>query len=331
MVRAVWYEEQGGADVLRCGNMEKPSPQAGEVLVRVRASGVNPSDVKTRAGLRGGMAFARQIPHSDGAGVVADVGRGVSRERVGERVWLWNAAFGRERGTCAEYVSLPQRMAVAMGAQTTFAEGACFGVPVMTAVYAVAVAGGGGGRGRASLAGKTVLVTGGAGSVGCYAVQVAKLLGARVAATVSGAAKAKIARAAGADCVINYKKEDAAARVLALTDGAGADIAAEVEFGGNMQTTLRAMKPGGVVAAYGSMASPEPALPFYAMMYKNIALKMFLIYGVGEGERRRTLRLIRELEPGLRHRIAAELPLSQVRRAHRLAEGGKKVVVVVGG
>ena len=160
-MRAVWYEEFGDAEqVLTSGEMPTPSPAPGEVLVRVRASGINPSDVKLRAGARPGavMAFPRVIPHSDGAGVVEAVGEGVDAGRVGQRVWLWNAGWQRAFGTAAEYVALPADQALPLPDGTEFAEGACLGIPAMTAWYAVCGAG--------PVEGKTVLVTGGAGFIG---------------------------------------------------------------------------------------------------------------------------------------------------------------------
>ncbi|OYW84276.1 MAG: hypothetical protein B7Z20_11135, partial [Sphingobium sp. 32-64-5] len=181
-MRAVWYEAIGSAaDVLRFGEMETPQPGPGEVRVRLHASGVNPSDVKTRIGARAPIAFPRVIPHSDGAGEIDAVGEGVSAARIGQRVWVWNAAWRRPFGTCAEYICLPEAQAVALPQGTSFEAGACLGIPASTACHAVFADG--------DVSGQTVLVTGGAGAVGHYAIQLARWGGARVIATVSGPEK----------------------------------------------------------------------------------------------------------------------------------------------
>ena len=200
-MKAVWYEQIGAADdVLTHGNIDDPEVSDGEVLVRIRASGVNPSDVKTRGGARGELQFPRIIPHSDGAGKIEAVGNGVDKNRIGERVWLWNGAFGRAFGTCAEYISLPANQAVEMPENTPFEAGACMGIPASTAYHGVFSGG--------SVKNKTVLVTGGAGAVGHYAIQLAKWDGAQVITTVSGPEKGLAAEEAGADLVVNYKTDD---------------------------------------------------------------------------------------------------------------------------
>jgi len=164
-MRAGYYERNGAArDVLQVGEVETPRPGPGEVRIRLATSGVNPSDVKSRAGLTRKIAFPRVIPHSDGAGVIDMVGDGVPAARAGERVWTWNAQWKRAFGTCAEYVVLPAAMAVRLPDHVTFEEGACLGIPAMTAFHAIAVAG--------AWAGSTLLVSGGAGAVGNYAIQI---------------------------------------------------------------------------------------------------------------------------------------------------------------
>ena len=200
-MKAGWYEKIGSAEaVINCGEMDDPKLSPGEVLVAVKSSGVNPSDVKIRAGARGDLQFPRIIPHSDGGGVIQEVGEGIDRNRIGERVWLWNAAFGRAFGTCAELISLPSEQAVTLPDQTSFEAAACLGIPASTAYYAVYCDG--------AVDGKNILVTGGAGAVGHYAIQLAKWGGSNVIATVSGDDKASVAQSAGADLVINYKNDD---------------------------------------------------------------------------------------------------------------------------
>src|SRR5262245_15059481 len=213
-MRAAYYEKNGPArDVLAVAEVDTPQPGPGEVRVKLKVSGVNPSDVKSREGRTRKIAFPRVIPHSDGAGEIEMVGDGVPARRLGERVWIWNAQWKRPFGTCAEYVVLPAAMAVPLPAHISFDAGACLGIPAMTACHAVAVAAVG--------KGSTVLVTGGAGGVGHYAIQFAKALGATVLTTVSSEAKAKIAHEAGADHVIDYKRDNVGERVMALTNKAG--------------------------------------------------------------------------------------------------------------
>ena len=209
-MRAVYYERQGPPhEVLEVGEVPTPEPSQGEVRVRMYASGVNPSDTYGRSGRFGGMTFPRVIPHQDGAGVIEAVGPGVPEQRVGERVWVFEATWNRPGGTAAEYTVVPTTRAVKLPDSMSFKEGACVGVPVLTAHRAVFAAG--------PVNGKTVLVTGGAGSVGRYCVEWAKWGGARsVLATVSSEAKARLAADAGADHVINYRQEDVAERVKQL-------------------------------------------------------------------------------------------------------------------
>ncbi|HVD74553.1 MAG TPA: NADPH:quinone reductase [Xanthobacteraceae bacterium] len=195
-MRAAYYESNGPArKVLQLGDVETPQTGRGEVRVRLLTSGVNPSDVKSRAGLTRKIAFPRVIPHSDGAGEIDAVGEGVSPTRVGERVWVWNGQWRRPFGTAAEWIVLPSEQAVALPANVTMEAGACLGIPAYTGYQAVLLA-------RAK-EGSTVLVAAGAGAVGHYAIQFAKKRTATVITTVSSPAKAEIARQAGADHVID--------------------------------------------------------------------------------------------------------------------------------
>lgn len=323
-MKAAYYETVGNAaDVLKVADRPTPEPQPGEVRVRVQASGVNPSDVKSRAGARGELAYPYVIPNSDGAGVIDSIGAGVSASRVGERVWTWNAAWRRPYGTCAEFVCLPADQAVSLPANTDFDGGACLGIPAMTACHAT--------LGDGAVSGQTVLVTGGAGAVGHYAIQFAKWSGATVIATVSGAEKARHARAAGADHVINYREQDVAAQIKELTGGAGVDRIVEVEFGGNLHISNQVLKTAGVIAAYGSMAAPAPQLPFYPMMFKHTTVQMLLVYLLTASQRQRACRAIGEaLAAGaLRHNIAACFTLDEVVKAHVAVESGAAIGNVV--
>ena len=214
-MRAAFYEKNGPArEVLepRRGRYAQARPRRG-ARAGSKPPGVNPSDVKSREGRTRKIAFPRVIPHSDGAGEIEAVGEGVPKSRVGERVWTWNGQWKRAFGTCADYIVLPAALAVKLPDHVSYEAGACLGIPAMTAYHAVEVAG----------PAKTVLVSGGAGGVGHYAIQFAKARGQTVIATVSSEAKAKLARDAGADHTIDYKRENVGERVMAITDKAGVD------------------------------------------------------------------------------------------------------------
>ena len=324
-MQAAYYDQTGPArDVLTLGELPDPEPAAGEVRVRLHASGVNPSDVKSRAGLRSkNLPFPRIVPHSDGAGVIDRVGAGVPPTRIGERVWLWNAAWGRAHGTAAEYVALPARQAVPLPREVSFVAGACLGIPAHTSLHAV--------QGYRGVEGKTVLVAGGAGAVGHYAIQFARLLGAKqVIATVSSDAKAQLAREAGADAAIDYKREDVAAQVRALTEGRGADRVIEVDVAANGVLDTDVLREGGEAVVYGSGAG-NFSLPFFPLIAKNLSLHFFIVYHLSDDDRARAeATLARLLEEGrLVHNIAQRLPLSQIVQAHELVESGTAVGNVV--
>jgi NADPH2:quinone reductase len=317
-MRAAWYERLGPArEVLTVGEMETPRPGPGEVRVRMHVSGMNPSDVKRRVGLRGGgMEYPRVIPHSDGAGVIDQVGEGVSPSRIGERVWTYKAQRGRPYGAAAEYCALPSDRAIHLPDTTTFEEGACLGVPAVTAHACVFLDG--------PVAGQTVLIPGGAGAVGNYAVQLARWGGATVISTVSSEEKAAAARAAGADHVINYRTEDVVARVLAITGGAGVDRVVEVAFSTNLATDLAVLKPNRVIAAYGNDGDPQPRLPVADLMAKNVTLRFVLLYVLPpEAEQAAHRDIVALCEAGvLTHRIWKRFTLDQIAAAHEAQESG---------
>jgi NADPH2:quinone reductase len=319
-MKAAWYERNGPArQVLTLGALPDPVPGPGEVLVRMHLSGVNPSDVKSRAGARGGMAFPRIVPHSDGAGVIEAVGPGVDKARVGERVWLWNGQWRRPFGTAAEKIALPAEQAVTLPDGVPFGAGACLGIPAMTAEACLFSDG--------PLQGKTVLVTGGAGAVGHYAIQLAKWGGARVIATAGRPETVAACRKSGADLVFDYKREKVADRVREATDGAGVDRIVEVEFGGNLETSLAVIKENGVIATYASMGAPTPALPFYPLMFKAATLRLVLVYILTPEARTRCIgNVTAALESGaLTHLIAGRFPLDEIARAHEMVEAGNKL------
>jgi NADPH:quinone reductase len=324
-MQAAFYERTGPArEVLQVADIPSPDPAPGEVRVRVLWSGVNPSDVKSRAGLRNpAMPFPRVIPHSDGMGVVEAVGADVPTARIGQRVWLWNAAWGRRHGTACEFVCLPQEQAVPLPDGVADEAGACLGIPALTALHAVLMDGG--------VAGKAVLVAGGAGAVGHYAVQMASQLGAaRVITSVSTESKAALARAAGADDVVLYKDEPLAQRVLALTGGRGVDRVIELDLAANAAANLELLKPGGECVVYGSGA-PQVQLPFFPLIAKNLQLKFFIVYHLAPTDRERAVATLTRLlaRGALQHNIAERLPLAEIARAHELVERGEAVGNVV--
>ncbi len=324
-MRAIWYADQGAAkDVLTLGEMDEPAPGPGEVAVYIKASGVNPSDVKQRAGVRGPMSVARQIPHSDGAGVIKAVGEGVDPSRIGERVWLFNAAFKRAHGTCAEVCVLPAEFAARLPDETSFEAGACLGVPAITAHRALFWNG--------PIAGKTVLITGGAGAVGLMAIQLAKWAGAaQVITTVSSSEKAEAALAAGADEIINYRRQDVVEAIEAVTEGEGVDHIVEVEFGGNLKESLDVLRAGGVIASYGSEGERTPELPFYEMMFKNIQLVTIFVYLLRAEERAAAVHDIQRAltEGALKPVIYKSFDLDSAPAAHDCVEDGKKIGAVL--
>ena len=323
-MKAVWYEKVGDAkDVLQIGQIDDPSPDSNEVLISVKTSGVNPSDVKTRAGARGELQFSRVIPHSDGAGIIIDVGKNVNPNRVGEKVWIWNAAFGRPNGTCAELIALPEDQAVAMNDNVSFEAGACLGIPASTAYYGIFANG--------SVENKTLMVTGGAGAVGFYGIQLAKWAGANVISTVSSEKKAKIAKDAGADLILNYKEDDIVNSVLDYTKGDGVDRVLEVEFGGNILINQNIVKPNGTIAAYASATVMEPTLPFYNLMFKGIKINTFLIYSISKEERKTVTGGISKAlnENAIKHIIASTHSIESVVDAHYAVESNKNIGNVI--
>lgn len=324
-MQAAFYEATGPArEVLHVGRIERPEPGPGEVRVRIVCSGVNPSDVKSRAGLRSKtLPFPRVVPHSDGGGVVDAVGEGVQAPRIGERVWIWNGAWQRAMGTAAEYIVVPAAQAVHLPERVGFDAAACLGIPALTAYHGVAVDGG--------VAGKSVLVAGGAGAVGHYAVQCARLMGARqIVATVSSEAKAKLAREAGADATVNYREPDAAKRIREATGGAGVDRIVEVDIGNNLPLDLQVLRQGGDITVYGS-GTGEFKAAFLPLIAQHVRLRFFIVYSLAPAERAQAqAHLNAWLERGaLVHNVAAHFPLAQIAQAHELVESGQAVGNVV--
>lgn len=317
-MRAAWYETFGAArEVLNVGDIDTPSAGPGEVLVRLQTSGVNPSDTKKRAGsfpnlLDDGFV----IPNSDGAGVIEAIGDGVNTARVGERVWVYQAQFARRFGTAAEYVALDDSRAVRLPDNTDFDVGACLGIPAMTAHRCVFADG--------DVAGLTIVVTGGAGRVGYYAVQWASQAGATVIATASNETDAAACKQAGAAHVVNHRNDSFAADLLAANRGARIDRAIDLEFGANLATWIAVLRTSGTVATYGSTAVPTPTLPFFQLMYMDLTVRFVIVYAMPEAAKHQAISDITVAlqNQHLQHRIARSFPLADIASANEAIEQG---------
>lgn len=317
---AAWYEKNGSAaEVMKTGELPDIEPAAGEVCVRLYASAVNPSDVKARGGSRP-IRWPKLIPNSDGAGVIHKVGAGVSR-KAGERVWVFNGQWDRPFGTSAQMITLPAALAVPLPDHVTFEQGACLGIPAMTAHRALFADG--------PIAGKTVLVTGGAGVVGHYAIQLAKWGGARVVTTVSSEAKAAHACAAGADIVINYRNEDVAARIKATSGGV--DRIVEVDFGKNLPVSAQVLNDNGVIACYASTSIPRPHYPYPELLWRNPLVRQVFVYTMPDAAKAQShadiARWASETKPIFA--IAERFKLAGVIAAHQAVERGEKIGHVI--
>jgi NADPH2:quinone reductase len=324
-MKAVWYERTGAAvDVLNLGDIATPVAGPGEVRVRLEASGVNPADVGRRAGSYRAMEFPRVIPNSDGAGVIDQVGAGVTRFKAGQRVWLFNGQRnGRAFGTAAEHIALAEHLVTPLPDDVSFASGATLGIPGMTAWCCLFCDG--------AIDGQTVLVTGGAGAVGHYAVQLAKWGGARVIATVSSQLKAEQAQLAGADLTIDYKTEDVVAKVMGFTGGKGVNRVIDVDFGGNIATTLKLMAVNSTIAVYATNGNRNPVVPMRQMMERCIALRSLVLFALPPALLRAAQADIsRWLAAGQRiHNIAGRYALSETALAHLAVEKGDKLGTVI--
>lgn len=322
-MKAAYYERNGSArDVLIVGDMDTPRPGPGEVRVKLAASGVNPSDVKSRQGSTRKIAYPRVIPHSDGAGVIDDVGEGVSRSRIGERVWVWNGQWKRAYGTAAEFIVLPVTQAVVLPEKVSFESGACLGIPAMTAAHAVTLAGLG--------KGTVVLVSGGAGAVSQYVIQFAKAKGAVCLTTISSPEKAKAAWEAGADHVIDYKRKNVGDRVMDITGKRGVDAVIEMDLAANAKLLPSVLRPKGNVIVYGT--GPEATLPAAFCLVNSVRLQFFLVYELDSTERARVLATIdNALKQGaLLNRVAQPTyKLEDIVAAHETVERGSLGNVLV--
>ena len=270
MKAAVYRTVGPAAEVLAVEELDVPEPGPGQVRVRVTRSAINPTDWKTRAGLTGRDPEEAQVPHQDGAGEVDALGDGVTGLEVGQRVWLQLAAFGNRFGTAAQYCVLPAERATPLPDDASDDLGACLGVPAVTAAHCL-------GGDPAALAGRAVLVAGGAGAVGHYAIELAKYAGARVVTTVSSEEKAEMARAAGADLVVNYRQDGAVDRIRGFAEHV--DRIVEVALGANLEIDLAVAGAGTVIAVYANEPH-DPEIPTRRLMVANTAIQYVLLYGV---------------------------------------------------
>jgi NADPH2:quinone reductase len=314
-MKAAWYEQQGAArDVLVVGEMDAPMPGEGEVRIRIETSGINPGDVRKRQDAFGvGMPFPRIVPHSDGAGTVDAVGAGVPDNWIGQRVWCYGAQTYRPFGTAAEYTVVPLRQAVRLPAAASMEQGACLGIPGMTAYRAVQVGG--------DLAGKTVLVQGGAGAVGVCAVQLAHRAGARVIATCRTKRSMDVAAENGANHVLLM--DDALVRSTRAIAPDGVDHIVEVAFGENIALDLELLAIGGSISAYATHAA-TPHIPFWELLFKNVSIHL-----VGSDDVSSDIKvdaahaLNRAIENGWTGlRIAERFALDDIAAAHERVERG---------
>jgi NADPH:quinone reductase-like Zn-dependent oxidoreductase len=328
---AAFYDSFGPPDVLSVGSVPMPELRAGDVLVRISASGINPSDVKRRAGWRNAAWAGRRIvPHCDGAGIVVDAGGEAGQSWIGRRVWIWSipgrtfVRDGLEYGTAAEFVPVPIAHLAPLPDGVDFATGACLGVPAITAHVTVLADG--------PVSGRTVLVQGGGGAVGAIAVRIAKEAGARVLAAVRSPARAAIAREAGADLVVDMTDAEADRHVLEAAPG-GVDRLIEVDFGANVDFDARVIATGGTIVSYSSTSRPEPVIPYYALQGKAVVIRLVSNYVLPPDRIREAIDHIGVLlERGaLRPTVAAHFPLTAIAKAHRAVEAGAvgKVVIEV--
>ncbi|WP_425043348.1 NADPH:quinone reductase [Primorskyibacter sp. S87] len=320
-MKAISYSAFGAAsDVLNYGDIENPIPSPGEVTVDLAYSAVNPSDVKARSGSRPGVTkppFPVIVPHSDGSGRVSAVGSGVNPARIGEEVWVWNGQWRRPFGTAAQQIALPSEQAVPLPRKASLETGATLGIPGTTAAHMVFSGG--------SVSDASVLVHGGAGSVGFLAVQLAKWGGARVIATASPGKSEKVLEA-GADVVLDYADPDLAAQIISANGGHPVDRIVELEFGENVETDIEVIAENGRINAYGSAHCPSPVLPFMPLMFKSVTLEMGLVYLLPRDVRDMAIgKLDHAIADGaLYSPVDRVLPLKATDEAHDLVASGRR-------
>ena len=320
MIAAV-YRETGASGVLSVEEVSTPSPGPGEVRVRVVVAGVNPTDWKSRAGTTGEVAFEFQVPGQDGAGVIDAVGDGVDALRVGERVWVYFAAWRRQWGTAAQFCVVPSEQAVPLPPGASFELGASLGIPALTAYHCL--------RADGPVVGADVLVAGGAGAVGHAAIELAVWSGARVVSTVSGPEKGVLADVAGASVVVNYRDDDAADQIRAAAPD-GVSRIVELALGPNLELDLAVIAPHGVIATYAADAATA-SVPVRALMTPNLTLRFVLVYTIGRAALRSAVDGVCEaLAVGALTTLPVHrFPLSDTAGAHDAVESGAVGKVVI--
>jgi NADPH2:quinone reductase len=327
-MKAIVYTRSGGPDVLQLVERPVPEPGPGQVRVKVHVSGVNPTDWKFRSGVAAiGNDLVEQVPNQDGSGVIDAVGDGVDAGRIGQRVWLWEAAWQRPDGTAQEYLALPERQAVPLPAGASFDLGASIGIPAITAHRCLTVADGGPDRlAPGALSDRTVLVAGGAGAVGNAAIQLACWAGATVVTTVSSPDKSRLATAAGAHHTVNYRAEDAAAAVRQAAPD-GVDIIVEVAPAVNVDLDGAVIAPNGVVAAYSTDGGAEVALPIRPFFAPNSRWQFVLVYTMPDVAKERAIAATTEAVTAGALRAGEEaglplhhFPLTDTAKAHAAVE-----------
>ena len=312
---AGWYEQCGPAEaVIRTGEMDTPAAGPGEILVRVHASGINPSDYKRRANVKAGIEFPRIVPHSDGAGVVAALGAGVTGFREGDRVWMFNAQWARPMGSAAEYVALPAALVRPLPDKVSFNEGACLGIPAMTGYHAIFRDG--------PVKGQTIYVPAATGRVGAYAIQFARWGGARVIASTGAAKNFDVVRKLGADVVLDRSHDDLQARLLQETGHRGVDRVIDVDFGAQIEFDEQILAEGGAIVSYGAAAPGKAAVTLAPRRARNMSIHFIFIYLLTDAQKESVCGGILHAiaENALEHRIAGATPLQELARAHREAE-----------
>jgi NADPH2:quinone reductase len=313
-MKAAYFETTGGPEVVRYGDLPTPEPKVGEVRVRVAAAALNPIDVYVRAGMVQMPRPTPMVTGSDLAGVVDAVGAGVTRFRVGDRVWGSNQGLLGRQGTFAEFCCphedylypLPEGVDVKVAAA-----GALVGITAHLGLFQCA----------RLQPGEWVFVNGGTGGVGAAVVQQVKAAGAKVITTVGSAEKAAIAAKFGADVVLNYKTDDVSARVKNATGGAGVHVWYETQPPSDLDRTVDLTVPRGrIVVMAGRNARPAfPNGPFYV---KGLSLYGFAMFNATPAEQRACADDInRWLATGKYTAILGRvMPLSDASAAHRLQE-----------
>jgi NADPH2:quinone reductase len=339
-MRAIEYSQTGSADVLKLVDRTPPTPGADEVVVRIAVSAVNPTDWKARAGSGDGAKLPLpQVPNQDGAGTIESIGEGVTSLAVGDRVWVWDAAYQRVDGTAQELTLMPAARVVRLPDGVSFDVGATMGIPALTAHRALTAREGGPSElAPGTLDETVVLISGGAGAVGHAAIQLAVWAGATVLTTVSNDEKAELARAAGAQHVLNYKSEDVAARVAEIAPD-GVDVVVEVNALANLELDLDVLAMGGTISIYGAAGTDRPALPVRPAMVKNARLQFLMTYTTTAEQKAAAARSVNAaaaagaLEVGAEHGLPlTRFPLEQTADAHRAVENDVvgKVLIDVG-